>query len=190
MAKETAPSGRDASGSTIAPAPSAFDSLFDRQYARVTTIARRVLGDTQDAQDVAQDVFVEALRRHVADRPRPEAWLHAATVHTALNVLRSGRRRFTREQAVYRTDAATGSGATALDPADVVERAQVRRAVRAALIRLPSRQAAILLLRHSGLPYAHVAAALGLRPGSVGTLLHRAEVALRKELEHDAHNGR
>jgi RNA polymerase sigma-70 factor (ECF subfamily) len=38
------------------------------------------------------------------------------------------------------------------------------------------------VLRHSGLTYAEVAAALGMSPGSIGTTLRRAESALRKEL--------
>jgi RNA polymerase sigma-70 factor (ECF subfamily) len=54
--------------------------------------------------------------------------------------------------------------------------------VRAALTRLPRRHAVVLVLRHSGLSYAEIAAALGLSPGSVGTTVRRAESALRKEL--------
>jgi RNA polymerase sigma-70 factor (ECF subfamily) len=43
-----------------------------------------------------------------------------------------------------------------------------------------------LVLRHSGLSYADVAAALGLSPGSVGTTVRRAESTLRKELHRHA----
>jgi RNA polymerase sigma factor (sigma-70 family) len=61
-----------------------------------------------------------------------------------------------------------------------------RSRVRAALARLPHKQAVVLVLRHSGLSYADVAAALDLSPGSVGTTVRRAESALRKELSTDA----
>ena len=61
-----------------------------------------------------------------------------------------------------------------------------RRPRRAALARLPRRQAVALVLRHSGLSYAEVAAALDLSPGSVGTTVRRAESALRKELNSHA----
>jgi RNA polymerase sigma-70 factor (ECF subfamily) len=61
-----------------------------------------------------------------------------------------------------------------------------RRRVRAALARLPRRQAVALVLRHSGLSYAEVAAVLDLSPGSVGTTVRRAESALRKELNRHA----
>ena len=61
-----------------------------------------------------------------------------------------------------------------------------RSRVRAALGRLPRTQAVALVLRHSGLSYAEVAAALDLSPGSVGTTVRRAESALREELTRHA----
>ena len=101
-----------------------------------------------------------------------------AAAHTALNHLRSGRRRVAREEA-----AADGAGVSP-DVADAVVTREEHRRVRAALARLPRRQAVALVLRHSGLSYADVAAALDLSPGSVGTTVRRAESALRKELSH------
>ena len=64
--------------------------------------------------------------------------------------------------------------------------AETLRRVRAALAKLPRRQAVALVLRHSGLSYADVAAALDLSPGSVGTTVRRAESALREELSTHA----
>src|SRR5215216_6671693 len=72
--------------------------------------------------------------------------------------------------------------ARVLGSRDAVEALDERRRVRAALARLPRKQAVALVLRHSGLAYVEVAAALGLSPGSVGTTVRRAESALRKEL--------
>ena len=94
----------------------------------------------------------------------------------ALNHLRSGRRRASRE------DAAGTATRLAPNVADAVVTLDERRRVRAALARLPRRQAVALVLRHSGLSYAEVAVALDLSPGSVGTTVRRAESALRKEL--------
>jgi RNA polymerase sigma-70 factor (ECF subfamily) len=61
------------------------------------------------------------------------------------------------------------------DPAQVIEQAQERAGVRQALTQMKPRAAQLLLLRHSGLSYAEIAAALGVAPGSVGALLARAE---------------
>lgn len=59
--------------------------------------------------------------------------------------------------------------------------------MRAVLARLPTKSdvsAAVLALRYSGLGYAETAAALGVHAGQVGTLLRRAEAALRKEITY------
>jgi len=112
-----------------------------------------------------------------AEAPR---WLSVAAAHTALNHLRSGRRRTAREEA------AADGHAAAPDVADAVVTRDEHRRVRAALGRLPRKQAVALVLRHSGLSYADVAAALDLSPGSVGTTVRRAESALREELSTDA----
>ena len=72
------------------------------------------------------------------------------------------------------------------DVADDVVVLEERSRVRAALAQLPSKHAAALVLRHSGLSYADVAAALDMSVGSVGTTVRRAESALRKELNRHA----
>ena len=115
-----------------------------------------------------------------APRSRPgeaRGWLCVAAAHTALNWLRSGRRRAAREGA-----AAAAGEAVVSDVAEVVVASEERGRVRAALAQLPRKQAVALVLRHSGLSYAEVAAALDLSPGSVGTTVRRAESALREEL--------
>jgi RNA polymerase sigma-70 factor (ECF subfamily) len=156
-----------------------LEQVFRAAYPRVVAVAARVLGSRDEAEDVAQEVFLGFGRSSV---PAGEAvgWLSVAAAHTALNHLRSGRRRACREEA------AGDGGAVCPDVADAVVTRDERRRVRAALARLPRRQAVALVLRHSGLSYAEVAAALELSVGSVGTTVRRAEAALRKELNHHA----
>lgn len=156
-----------------------LEQVFRAAYPRVVAVAARVLGSRDGAEDVAQEVFLAFGRSSV---PAGEAlgWLSVASAHTALNHLRAGRRRASREEA------ATGGEAVWPDAADTVVTLDERRRVRAALARLPRRQAVALVLRHSGLSYAEVAAALDLSPGSVGTTVRRAESALRKELNDHA----
>jgi RNA polymerase sigma factor (sigma-70 family) len=156
-----------------------LEQIFRTAYPRVVAVAARVLGSRDEAEDVAQEVFLKFGRSSV---PAGEAvgWLSVAAAHTALNHLRSGRRRSSREEA------ADGGEAVSPDVADAVVARDERRRVRAALARLPRRQAVALVLRHSGLSYAEVAAALDLSPGSVGTTVRRAESALREELNRHA----
>jgi RNA polymerase sigma-70 factor (ECF subfamily) len=153
-----------------------LDAVFRRDYQLVVGVAARVLGSRDQAEDVAQDVFLSFGRSSV---PAGEArgWLCVAAAHTALNLLRSGRRRVSREEA-----AAAADDAVVSDVAEAVVTLEERSRVRSALVRLPRKQAVALVLRHSGLSYADVAAALDLSPASVGTTVRRAESALRKEL--------
>ncbi len=168
------------SGSVRGAVRADLDEVFRRDYQLVVGVAARVLGSRDQAEDVAQDVFLSFGRSSV---PAAEArgWLSVAAAHTALNLLRSGRRRASREE----TAAAAGD-AVVSDVADAVVTMEERSRVRAALARLPRRHAVALVLRHSGLSYADVAAALDLSPGSVGTTVRRAESALRKELNPHA----
>jgi RNA polymerase sigma factor (sigma-70 family) len=154
-----------------------FEALFTSEYARVAGIANRVLADPDEAQDVAQEVFMDYHRLHSATAHYASAWLYRAAAHTALNRLRGRRRRERRELAQ-----ATEEGAQTIDPQRMLEINEDRRKVRQALARLAPKPAAVLVLRASGLSYAEVADALGVGIGQVGTLLRRAEAALRKEV--------
>ena len=168
------------SGSARGAVRADLDEIFHRDYQRVVGVAARVLGSRDQAEDVAQDVFLSFGRSSVPAGDAP-GWLSVAAAHTALNLLRSGRRRASREEIAAAADDVVGS-----DVADVVVTLEERSRVRAALARLPRKQAVALVLRHSGLSYADVAAALDLSPGSVGTTVRRAESALRKELNRHA----
>lgn len=157
-----------------------LDVVFRREYPRVVAVAARVLGSRDQAEDVAQEVFL-AFNRSTVPAGEAGGWLSVAAAHTALNVIRSGRRRASNEE----TAAATGLPVVP-DVAETVVTREERSRVRAALGRLPRKQAVALVLRHSGLSYAEVAAALDLSPGSVGTTVRRAESALREELTRHA----
>lgn len=157
-----------------------LEEVFRRDYRFVVGVAARILGVQDQAEDVAQEVFLSFGRTSVpADEAR--AWLSVAAAHTALNLLRSGRRRASREE---RT-AAAGEVVVA-DAAEAAVTSDERRRVRAALARLPRRQAVALVLRHSGLSYVDIASAVDLSPTSVGTTVRRAESALREELNRHA----
>src|SRR5918912_871288 len=69
------------------------------------------------------------------------------------------------------------------DPQDELVRSEERALVREVLARLPERQSRLLLLRHAGLSLTEVASALEVAPGSVGTLLVRAERAFANAYE-------
>jgi len=154
-----------------------FEALFASEYPRVAGIANRVLADPHEAEDVAQEVFIDFNRLHAASAPYAAAWLYRAAAHKALNRVRGRRRRERRE-----FTQATDEGARTMDPQQAFEVSEDRRQVRQALARLAPKPATVLVLRASGLSYAEVAQALGVGIGQIGTLLRRAEAALRKEV--------
>jgi len=152
-----------------------FERLFVTHYERVVVIAYRVLGDRQGAEDVAQEVFLSFHGRVDPSAEWAPGWLWAASAHRALNMVRGSKRRRDRE---LRVSPATPGP----DPAESAIAAEQRGVVRSALGRLPQRQAEVLVMRASGLSYADIASAIGVQPGSVGTLICRAQKSLRKEL--------
>jgi RNA polymerase sigma factor (sigma-70 family) len=168
------------SGSLRGAVRADLEDVFRREYQRVVAVAARVLGSREHAEDVAQEVFLSFGRSSVP-AAQARGWLSVAAAHTALNQLRSGRRRSSREEFATAT-----SPAAAPDVSEAVVTREERTHVREALARLPRKQAVALVLRHSGLSYADVAEALDLSPGSVGTTVRRAETALRKELNRHA----
>lgn len=161
----------------------AFDRLFVAEYGRVVSIAYRITRDMSDAEDVAQEVFVRCA--HSA-RTRARGWLYAAAVHTALNVIRSRRRRAARE--VRRLSLERSLGAAAQrdrDPQNILEREDEAQFVRAAMLRLSKRDAEVLALRYGGLSYREIAQTINVDVGQIGTRLARAERALRREFQRE-----
>jgi RNA polymerase sigma factor (sigma-70 family) len=155
----------------------AFEALFVSEYGRVVGIANRVLADVHEAEDVAQEIFIDFHRLHSASAEYAPAWLHRAAAHASLNRLRGARRRQKREIAQ-----AMEEGDRTVDPQKQAEIEEDRRRVRQGLGRLAPKPATALVLRASGLSYAEVAQALGVGVGQIGTLLRRAEETLRKEV--------
>jgi RNA polymerase sigma-70 factor (ECF subfamily) len=161
----------------------AFEALFTAEYSRVVRIANGVLADQHEAEDVAQEVFIDFHRLHSASADYAPAWLHRAAVHSALNRLRGAKRRQRRE-----ISQAAQEGDLTMDPQRQLEVNEDRRKVREALGRMAPKPSAVLILRASGLSYAEVAKSLGVGIGQVGTLLRRAEETLRKEVTRGTSN--
>lgn len=169
------------------PALSSFERLFFEEYARVVAIAYRITRDRDEAEDVAQELFVQCARRGVAERASAPAWLHRAAAHAALNAIRSRRRRMERELRDFRLARSLSSASgIAQDPQRILEAESERAAVRRALLRIPVRYAQILALRYAGLSYNEIAQSLSVAAPQVGTRLARAERAFRKEIEREA----
>jgi RNA polymerase sigma factor (sigma-70 family) len=166
----------------IDSAEAAFERLFAQEYRRVASVAFRITRDADEAEDVAQEVFVRFARAKRRDDERARSWLYQAAVHTALNALRSRRRRAQREAREFRLQQPLDGGG---DPHEVAERRAQADMLRRALLRLQRRDAEILALRYGGLSYREIAGITGVDAAQIGTRLARAERALRREIERE-----
>lgn len=162
-----------------------FEALFMRHYERVYQVLYRLLGNKADAEDMAQQVFLKLYhspkRIQVADGGANVAgWLYRVAVNEGYNALRSRRRR-----AAWQAKLAGlwPFERTAEDPARQAEQQNTQVMVRHILASMKPRQAKLLLLRHSGLSYKEIALTLDVAPGSVGSLLTRAERAFRAKYQ-------
>jgi RNA polymerase sigma-70 factor (ECF subfamily) len=149
-----------------------FEALFRQHWERLCVLLVRIVGDRAEAEDLAIETFVRLYHRPPPDVDNLGGWLYRVATNLGLNALRARKRRQVYEEEAGRLALDTGSSG---DPAALTEQALERQMVRDVLQALKPRSAQILLLRHSGLSYAEIAAAVGVAISSVGTLLARAE---------------
>jgi len=161
----------------------ALAQLYDRHAGPIYSLALRVLGDVAEAEDVVQEVFMQAWHqasRYSAVRGAVAAWLLTLARSRAIDRLRARRTR----PGVAVDNRSAGQipdGAVPVD-AQVLSLEQVRR-LRAALDELPLLQrAAIELAYFEGLTHAEIAARLEQPLGTVKTRIRLAMVKLRNVL--------
>jgi RNA polymerase sigma-70 factor, ECF subfamily len=155
----------------------AFSTLFLRHHQAVYRFLLKLTGSASEAEDLAQEVFIR-LYRHPLDGNREHnvlAWLYRVAVNLVYNSHRAKTREDQRYDRAGRLAETDGGAEESQDPADQVLREERRRQVDRVIGSLPPRQQQCLILRYEGFSYAEIAAALGVAPGSVGTLLARAE---------------
>ncbi len=162
--------------SAIAPedAPFDFESTFRAHYGAIARVIARVVGDPARAEELAVEVFLKLWRSPRLDGDRVLGWLYKAAVRKGLDELRRRARR-------ARYESLIGFARRNPTPEDVRAASETQANVRRILAGIATRQAELLALRSQGLSYDQLAAALGLNPASVGTLLSRAQQAFRKE---------
>jgi RNA polymerase sigma-70 factor (ECF subfamily) len=148
-----------------------FNQLFLENYPKVVRVADRMLGNPDEAEDLAVEAFWRLWERPPSHKENLSGWLYRVVTHLAYNMIRSKKRRQNYEE---RYDQAV-DGETVKTPDQTIEEIQEKAAVRWALGELPRRDAQILILRSSGLSYKEIAASLQISFASVGTLLVRAE---------------
>lgn len=172
----------------------AFRSLVEPYQGRVFGLALRVLRDEDRARDAVQDAMLKVYRsiRRFEGRSSFYTWFYRMVLNTCIDLKR--RDRSDREveweegsalEAEARDEGLAGAGAPAPsdDPEEAASRAELRRALAAAIEELPDGARETLLLREvDGLSYAEIAEALEIPKGTVMSRLHYARRRLRDRL--------
>jgi RNA polymerase sigma-70 factor (sigma-E family) len=153
-------------------------ALYAEHALGLTRLAQVMLGDRSAAEDVVHDAFCGLCRRwdYLTDAGKAQAYLRSAVLNGCRSVLRRQARK--PEVAVLSPDVPSAD-APLLASED-------RRAVMAALRRLPGRQREALVLRYYlELPDAEIARAMGIGESTVRSTAHRGLVALERILTRE-----
>lgn len=147
-----------------------FEQLFDQVYPSLLRYCHRLAGDRDVAEDMAQEAFVR-LHRNGVTGPMPALRVWLFRVATRL-IQDRGRARRNRARLLEEKPVLPWA---APDPADTLEREWEVGRVRRVLARLGGRDRELLLMREEGFSYREMAEVVGVAPGSIGTLLARAQ---------------
>ncbi len=155
----------------------AFEELY-RQYAtRLYNLARRMAGTPQDADDLLQEIFLQAYRKIGAFRGEAAlgTWLYRVATNVCLDHLRSRQGRMMQHEEALDADDPPAHAAPG-DGIGIVGRIDLERAI----ARLPpAARAAFLLHDVEGFEHGEVAAILGVAEGTSKSQVHKARLKLR-----------
>ncbi|MEW5952344.1 MAG: sigma-70 family RNA polymerase sigma factor [Bacillota bacterium] len=173
----------------------AFEKLVEAYQKRVFALCVQLTGNQDDAQDLAQEVFIQAFASITNFRQESDlgTWLHRIAVNKWINITRKQKK----AQLVY-LDAPvkTGDGeaqrevaATEGNPQELVEEKEFHARVRRALGRLTYEHRAVLVLREiQGYSYEEIAGILDCSVGTVRSRLNRARKAMKDNLQNLSEN--
>ncbi|MBI2220634.1 MAG: sigma-70 family RNA polymerase sigma factor [Acidobacteria bacterium] len=162
----------------------AFMTLVERHRGLVYRVAFQYAGNHFDADDIAQDVFLKVHRSLASFRHDAQfaSWLYRIAMNACID---HGRRRtpVTSLDAAREDERPYDPVAADPGPEQHVYAGEVRRAVEAAVDKLPPQQRVIFAMRHfEGLKLTDIADALGVAEGTVKRQLHSAVHRLRHAL--------
>lgn len=159
----------------------AFEEIYRAHAPRLYTLVLRMTGSPSDAEDLLQDIFLQAYRKLGGFRGESSlgTWLYRMAVNQCLDHLRGRQARMARSTGSY--DDETVSEPVA--PAPVIPAAVSRVDLERAIARLPDGcRTAFVLHDVEGLAHHEVAAMLGISEGTSKSQLHKARLRLRSML--------
>ncbi|MBK7861647.1 MAG: RNA polymerase sigma factor [Archangiaceae bacterium] len=156
--------------------------LYEKHRRQALSIARRILGDADEAEDVVQDVFSKLCFQDVRfdGKAATSTWLHRIMVNSSINSLRARKRR--------------GKLETPLQPVDDPEAntldSERHRIFLEALTQLSEQHQSVLTLRElRGFSYPEIARMLNLPEGTVKSALNRGRTRLAEVMRSSDQDG-
>lgn len=173
--------------------PTAAEDLVAAYGDRASRLANRITGNAQDAEEAVQDAFLSAIRKIDSFRGDSafRSWLYRIVANAAYQCCRTRRRRGAEvplDQLLPVFDARGRHGASVADWSTTIEdparQTELRMVLDAAIDELPADYRAVVALRDvEGLSHQDIAESLGLAVVTVKMRVHRARLAMRKQLE-------
>jgi RNA polymerase sigma-70 factor (ECF subfamily) len=172
--------------------PAAFEELVRRYKDRVYNVVYRFLGNHEDAQDVAQEVFVRAYQgmRGFRGSARLYTWLYSIAGNLARNKLRDagrkGRNRGASLEALQAKapDVAQRAVRSDATPLSLAQSKELEEILQAALEELPEHYRLTFVMRtFDNLSYDEIAESMGCPKGTVKSRLNQARMLLRERLK-------
>lgn len=166
----------------------AFHQLILDNQKRVYTLCLRMCGSPEDAQDLAQEAFLNAWRGLSSFKGDSSfsTWIYRLASNACIDFLRKRKRRQEVESGASLDDGENAWKEPAdprQDPQEELERRELVQAVREGLSALPEQHRQILIMREiSGLSYQEIGETLSLNQGTVKSRIARARLALKEHL--------
>jgi RNA polymerase sigma-70 factor (ECF subfamily) len=172
--------------------PGAFEELVGNYQHRLVAVMHHLIGSAEEAEDLAQEVFLRVYRARKKYRPRSKfsTWLFTIANNLALNALRSRQRkpvvplnvRDSGPLGVRPAEQLVRDKAGA--PSQHVQQQELVAVIQQALNHLNERQRmAVVLNKFEDMGYVEIAEVMGLTTQAVKSLLSRARANLRTELQ-------
>jgi RNA polymerase sigma-70 factor (ECF subfamily) len=159
----------------------AFQQLVERHKAFVYNTCYNLIGNYQQAEETAQDVFFQVYKsasdfRH---KSKVSTWLYRIAVNRSLNVIRHNKRsRWIKGLIDLETEAFEGE-----EPDKLLEKKEMKDLLRDAVDSLPEKQRTVFILnKYESLSSKEIAEILGISTNSVEVRIHRAKLNLQKKL--------
>jgi RNA polymerase sigma-70 factor (ECF subfamily) len=176
----------------------AFTEIVLHRQKRVFNIAYRMLGNSEEAKDLAQEVFISVFEsiKDLKEEIKFDAWLTQITLNHCRNRWKYLKRRqyFSSDSLDDPIETEDGRMPRAIaDPSDnpeiLLEKKMIQQWIQRGLLELKENQRELLVLRDlQGFSYEEMGETLGLPEGTIKSKLHRARMELKEVLERFTHS--